>query len=105
MGVVSSNENPCTNTGTYSPRGSFVALKDFAAVRKTLELKPSDIVYLFDDHPEWVKNVSANDHVIPVPAFTPAYELYGVSKTHNIVLDTIPEETILQDIVRYQLAI
>jgi hypothetical protein len=83
--------------------GSFIARKDIAAVRKSLELKPTDIVYLFDDKPEWVKNTSVNDHIVPVPAFIPVYELYGVSKTHNIVPDTIPYETTLIDIVRAKL--
>ena len=87
-------------TGKYASKGSPVALKDFAAIRKTLELDPSDIVYLFDDHPEWVKNVIENDHVVPVPVFMPPYELYGVTKTHNIVPDTIVDETTLLDIVR-----
>lgn len=91
-------------TEVFLDRGSFMALKDLAAVRKSLGLKPTDIVYLFDDKPEWVKNVSSNDRVIAVPAFTPAYELYGVSKTHDIVSDPIPHETTLSDIVRAQLA-
>lgn len=88
-------------TGKYAPRGYPVALKDFSAVRKTLELEPTDIVFLFDDHPEWVKNVTDNDHAIPVPVFMPAYELYGVAKTQNVVPDTIPHETTLPDIVRF----
>lgn len=91
-------------TEVFLDRGSFMALKDLAAVRKSLGLKPTDIVYLFDDKPEWVKNVSSNDRVIAIPAFTPAYELYGVSKTHDIVFDPIPHETTLSDIVRAQLA-
>ena len=86
-------------TGKYAPRGHGVALKDFAAIRKTLELSPSDIIFLFDDHPEWVKNTTENDHAIPIPVFQPAYELYGVSKTHNVVPDTIPHETTLPEIV------
>lgn len=84
--------------------GSFVALKDFASVRKTLGLKPTDVVYLFDDRPEWVKSMSINDHIISVPAFSPAYELYCVSKTHDIVPDTIPPETVLLDVVRAMIA-
>ena len=82
--------------------GSYIARKNLAAVRKTLELKPADIVYLFDDKPEWVTNTSANDYIVPVPGFIPAYELYGVAKTHNIVPNTIPHETTLVDIVRAQ---
>jgi hypothetical protein len=90
-------------TGKYASKGSPVALKDFAEVRKSLELEPSDIVYLFDDHHEWVKNVTENDHAISVPVFMPPYELYGVAKTHNFVPDTIAAETTLLDVVRAKL--
>lgn len=91
-------------TGTYASRGSPVALKDFAAIRKTLALKPTDIVYLFDDHPAWIKNKTENDVVVSIPAFAPPYELYGVVKTHDIIPDTILQETILSDIVHATLS-
>lgn len=72
-------------------------------IRAALELKPTDKVYLFDDHPEWVKNVTENDHAVSVPIFMPPYELYGVAKTHDVVPNTIPAETTLLDIVKAKL--
>jgi NLI interacting factor-like phosphatase len=65
-------------TTPYKTRGEFVLRKNLDTIRKHLNLKDSDKLYILDDHPEWVDSSKPTDHIISVEPFNPAYKLYGV---------------------------
>lgn len=82
--------------------GQPVCLKRLESIRRALNLDPADKVYMLDDRPEWIIASTANDHIVPVAPFMPAYKLYDVQviKASDSIpdpTDRVSDETVLLD--------
>lgn len=91
-------------TSLQYDKGNPILRKDLAAIRKHLNLKNDDELYILDDHPEWIDASGVNDHILSIEPFHPAYKLYGVQviKYPEQVdpIETLPNDTSMLTILR-----